>query len=1173
MLLLQCGLALSGRKWKTNLRSGTRSVKRPNIIFVLVDDMDKELGSPYVMKKTQQLLRQEGADFVNAFVTTPMCCPSRTSILTGKYAHNHHTNTNNWNCSSPSWRKGPEKKTYARYLELAGYVTGHFGKYLNEYDGSWVPIGWKKWEGLLHNSKFYNYTLRHNTYQERHKMSYEHDYFTDLITNRSISFIKRTIATNPRSPFLAVVSHAAPHGPETPAPQYSTAFPDVKAPRQPNWNFVSVDKQWILRQKVPMDAQKIQFVDLLHRRRLQTLLSVDDSVARIVSTLQSLGIENETYIFFTSDHGYHLGQFALVKGKSMPFESDIRVPFYVRGPNIPKNIRMKEMIGNIDIAPTFLDIAGVSAPRDMDGSSVIRLFRKSRDGRRSKKKEQVKWRDTILIERSRGWRGMKTNNVFKSRNRTQTAKERKTTLLATICSRNKHQSPCQPKQLWECVIADGRYRLRKCRKNSGTTSSPPTPFTTPTTPDKMCVCTKLRPEQDDQGGMTTYYEQQIKDDPGLLLAKELRRRTKRTRFFYNDKPRRSKAELNARKYYKELARAQRLQNRREKSKMLLSGSRTRPTTSQEGSDLGLADVQDVFEEKLGKLREKIWETKLRLDALRDRRKKLLLISARDRLIEYPCPCYPGNSTERERATRASTQKGGEKPEDNSEDEESSLAPRKGRNKPLNLMSRKVEPKKKKVKTSLRRSKCSSPGVNCFYQTNDHWRLPPLWTGGGFCFCPNAANNSYWCLRTINTTHNFLYCEFVTNFLEFFDLNQDPYQLYNVIHEVDPGVLSQLHQQLNRMRVCQGEDCTCYHGKKYDVTTTSSPLTAALSPSVWTRPVVAVTTENKGLSIVNASENRVALNVKKIRNLTALNPSLSGSSPSPKQSRSEKIQNLWGPFVSTPEVPIDISEKAESLMSLTVTTFKSTELKLQTEHFITPLLSPTKSIVGKKSSTTSKPNPMSFGETTINEETEVIPTSDAERPIENVSQPTNGSENVTTAVVTTPEQNSSKTAPLMKVPKTLNVNEIAVSEYSTVKPARRKSSKRRKNGEKEGKGPSKKSKKSKKGKKKQVGKAISLVPSASGEDFFELQKNQTRTDTKSEKEKPVSGSSKNNEDDNRPSPENSRKQNKKPFEKRLTTNSKKRDKKPTKKTTSPRINNEGIGEDETTVSPLNGGDGI
>lgn len=109
--------------------------------------------------------------------------------------------------------------------------------------------------------------------------------------------------------------------------------------RYDNWNFISMDKQWILRETSPMDAQKIAFVDLLHRRRLQTLLSVDDSIQRIFRTLQSLGIENETYIFFTSDHGYHLGQFGLVKGKSMPFESDIRVPFYVRGPIIPKNIR------------------------------------------------------------------------------------------------------------------------------------------------------------------------------------------------------------------------------------------------------------------------------------------------------------------------------------------------------------------------------------------------------------------------------------------------------------------------------------------------------------------------------------------------------------------------------------------------------------------------------------------------------------------------------------------------------------------------------------------------------------------------------------------------------------------------------------------------------------------
>lgn len=837
VVLLLCDLSSAARKPKNNVLDGTGSTNRPNIVFILADDLDRELGSPDVMTKTQKILQREGADFVNAFVTTPMCCPSRASILTGSYAHNHHTFTNNLNCSSPAWRKGPERKSYARYLELSGYVTGYFGKYLNEYDGSWVPVGWNRWEGLLHNSKFYNYTLRHNTYKERHKMSYKDDYFTDLITNRSISFIRRTKQTKPNSPFLAVLSHSAPHGPETAAPQYSNAFPDARAPRYDNWNFISLDKQWIVRETPPMDAQKIAFVDLLHRRRLQTLLSVDDSIERIFRTLQSLGIENETYIFFTSDHGYHLGQFGLVKGKSMPFESDIRVPFYVRGPIIPKDIRMKEMVLNIDLAPTFLDIAGVKIPKDMDGVSIMKLFRKTRYGRRAKRRTHVNWRDTILIERSRGWK--RTTNMLqgRSRNKTITAKDSKLTVLERICSKAKYQSPCQPNQLWECVTVDRRPRLRKCRRNTTAPTNLPTPSTSTITPVKMCVCMKRRPGTEvnvNQGDMLTYEVESILSGMDYL-PRELRRRSKRSPYSSLDTKKRG-SELNARRYQKELARALRLQNRRSKSKVLIRTPDTnvRPeSNSSLGFIYGTSGVQAV-EERLGKLKEKIQGMKLRLGALRDLRKKLRQISSRDRLIEYPCPCDHGNSTMPEKANTENSGNGlhdqgqGDGREED-DDDELQTSPLRRRSKQIKATSRKAETKKRKVKP--RRSKCASPGVNCFYQTNDHWRLPPLWTGGEFCFCPNAANNSYWCLRTINASHNFLYCEFITHFYEYFDLNKDPYQLYNIIDEVSPAVLSELHQQLSKMRDCKGEHCTHYHGKKYPehATPTTLPTSQTFHP--------------------------------------------------------------------------------------------------------------------------------------------------------------------------------------------------------------------------------------------------------------------------------------------------------------------------------------------------------
>uniref|UniRef100_A0A8C8SDQ2 N-acetylglucosamine-6-sulfatase n=1 Tax=Pelusios castaneus TaxID=367368 RepID=A0A8C8SDQ2_9SAUR len=367
--------------WQVSLGGAAAGGQRRlhNIVLILTDDQDTEIGGMTPMKKTQALIGQPGASFANAFTVTPLCCPSRSSLLSGRYPHNHLVRNNSLegNCSSPAWQKSQEPLAFPVYLRRQGYQTFYAGKYLNQYGHpraggiQHVPMGWSYWNGLVGNSRYYNYTLSANGQEEQHGQRYQDDYLTDLITNRSLEFLKKA-----QPPFLMVLAPPAPHSPWTAAPRYTTFYNTTKAPRGGSFNVHGKDKHWLVRQaRSPMANTSITFLDKAYRERWQTLLSVDDLVERVMSQLKALDLLATTYVFYTSDNGYHAGQFSLPIDKRQLYEFDIRVPLLVRGPGIKANQTRLEPILNIDLGPTFLDIAGINVSQTaMDGQSFLPLL-------------------------------------------------------------------------------------------------------------------------------------------------------------------------------------------------------------------------------------------------------------------------------------------------------------------------------------------------------------------------------------------------------------------------------------------------------------------------------------------------------------------------------------------------------------------------------------------------------------------------------------------------------------------------------------------------------------------------------------------------------------------------------------------------------------------------------
>ena len=339
-----------------------QNLSSPNIILFLTDDQDQLLFGMDPMIKTKTWF-QTGQSFDNAFVSTPICCPSRSSLLTGRYQHNTHVvnNSISGNCYGKKWYGLESRSTFASILkDNTDYDTFYAGKYLNQYHGKAVPRGWNYWAGLIGNSRYYNYKLNINGHLEHHGFNYTEDYLTDVIGRLALNFLRNQTC---QRPFLMVLAFPAPHAPFTPAPQYADHFSELVAPRIPSFNHVedpSEAKHWLVRrQPRPLNSTFVNQIDEVFRNRWRTLLSVDDVVDSVMTYLDSENMLENTVAIYTSDHGYHLGTYGLPLDKRMPYDTDIRVPLLIRGPDITNDLNQPaNVVITTDLAPTILDIAG-----------------------------------------------------------------------------------------------------------------------------------------------------------------------------------------------------------------------------------------------------------------------------------------------------------------------------------------------------------------------------------------------------------------------------------------------------------------------------------------------------------------------------------------------------------------------------------------------------------------------------------------------------------------------------------------------------------------------------------------------------------------------------------------------------------------------------------------------
>lgn len=343
---------------------------RPNFLIIITDD--QRYDTMEYMPNTLAGIFEQGVTFSKAYVTTPFCCPSRSSIFTGMYAHNHQVREN----------KDPLNiETVMFALHENGYYTGMIGKYLNSWVGEPKPE-FDSWVAIRSGESAYkDPELNVNGEWKIHP-----GYITYILADYAIEFLDK--ASKQSEPFLLIFAPNAPHTPTRPADEDLALYDQLPGYSAPSLNEEDVsDKPASISNKQLLTEDELKQLDDERRRQILTLIALDRKVGEILDKLEETGQLDNTVIIFLSDNGLHWGEHRL-DSKSTLYEESSHVPFGMRYPAlVPTPYVEQRLIANIDIAPTLYELAGINIPYRVDGQSLVDLFNPNK-----------KWRDHILLE-------------------------------------------------------------------------------------------------------------------------------------------------------------------------------------------------------------------------------------------------------------------------------------------------------------------------------------------------------------------------------------------------------------------------------------------------------------------------------------------------------------------------------------------------------------------------------------------------------------------------------------------------------------------------------------------------------------------------------------------------------------------------------------------------------